>query len=247
VSKRFTDIKKWRDPWFRSLSNEQKLAWIFLNDECDHSGVWVADYALASFQLNFTMNEGLLRKWFGDRLYFFDQSVLILGFFEQQYGTSRDSWSAKASAKARLESLGFSVVQNKVIVEHSGLPSPLTITTPIPLLSRVGGQSPHSGGRVVDNDKCSELFDQIYQVHPRSGVKSRDYEAFLSQNLNQGDAQLMLKAAINYRDAVKAGLVDYPLFFKHWLDKWQQWLDPASNGLIHNSGRNLTPEEEYGF
>jgi hypothetical protein len=50
ASKRFTDSKKWRNEWFRTLKTEAKLAWIYICDECEFHGVIKMDYGLASFK-----------------------------------------------------------------------------------------------------------------------------------------------------------------------------------------------------
>ena len=49
MKKRFTDIDKWMDPWFRNLITKIKLFWIFILDKCDNAGVWKPDYKTASF------------------------------------------------------------------------------------------------------------------------------------------------------------------------------------------------------
>lgn len=51
MSKRFTDSRKWYDPWFRELSKTHKLFWFYITDTCDHAGFWKADFGLASFCL----------------------------------------------------------------------------------------------------------------------------------------------------------------------------------------------------
>jgi hypothetical protein len=43
MSKRFTDVKKWEQAWFRKLSPEEKLTFIFLCDRVDQSGCWEVD------------------------------------------------------------------------------------------------------------------------------------------------------------------------------------------------------------
>lgn len=49
MSKRFTDTMKWRDAWFRKLSPETKLFWIYILDNCDIAGFWKVDIELAEF------------------------------------------------------------------------------------------------------------------------------------------------------------------------------------------------------
>lgn len=49
--RRNTDTEKWEDPWFRKLSETHKLFWLYVNDHCDHAGVWKNDVDLASFKI----------------------------------------------------------------------------------------------------------------------------------------------------------------------------------------------------
>lgn len=48
MKRRFTDIEKWQ-PWFRKLSSELKLFWLFIHDDCDEVGVWNVDIEKAEF------------------------------------------------------------------------------------------------------------------------------------------------------------------------------------------------------
>lgn len=64
--KRFTDTDKFSDPWFRKLAPEYKLAWIYLLDLCDNSGVADLDRELADFQIGIEIDwEGFLRECHG--------------------------------------------------------------------------------------------------------------------------------------------------------------------------------------
>jgi len=40
VSKRFTDTEIWSEDWFLNLSNDQKIFWKYLVENCDHAGIW---------------------------------------------------------------------------------------------------------------------------------------------------------------------------------------------------------------
>ena len=51
MAKRFTCSEKWRDRWFRQLAPFEKLAWLFMVDNCDIAGVIDLDEDLATFQI----------------------------------------------------------------------------------------------------------------------------------------------------------------------------------------------------
>lgn len=117
MAKRFTDANKWRNEWFRTLSMKAKLLWVYLCDECESHGIIKLDYGLASFQLGFTITKDDIVNWLGKKIFFIsDEKIIILQFFEFQYGQSKDSWSAKIRAKEQLESLGFDIENNKITI-----------------------------------------------------------------------------------------------------------------------------------
>lgn len=48
--RRFTDIYKWSQLWFRELTPACKLFFLYLVDECDAAGVWEIDLKMAEFK-----------------------------------------------------------------------------------------------------------------------------------------------------------------------------------------------------
>jgi hypothetical protein len=50
MPKRFTETLKWDDPWFRALSPDAKLLWLWMVDKCDSAGIITPDFALCEFQ-----------------------------------------------------------------------------------------------------------------------------------------------------------------------------------------------------
>ena len=56
MAKRFTDNAKWCDPWYRKLSPLNKLAWLYITDNCDAAGVIDLDDELANFQIGCTID-----------------------------------------------------------------------------------------------------------------------------------------------------------------------------------------------
>jgi hypothetical protein len=51
MSKRFTDTKKWNDPWFQDLPTTWKCFWCYVCDSCDEAGIWKVNKKQAEFQI----------------------------------------------------------------------------------------------------------------------------------------------------------------------------------------------------
>ena len=49
MKKRFTDIDKWKDPFYRKLASKYKTLREYIYDNCDNAGVLKPDMELASF------------------------------------------------------------------------------------------------------------------------------------------------------------------------------------------------------
>lgn len=87
MAKRFTDSNKWKHPSFTKLTNEQKLVWLYLLDDCDHAGIWLADFALLKFILGINVDELWMNCAYGERVQkISDIRFFIPGFLEFQYG-----------------------------------------------------------------------------------------------------------------------------------------------------------------
>jgi len=84
--KRFTETNKWRDKWYRRLSQTSKLLWIWLTDNCDNAGVIDIDLESATFDIGKPVNlnhltevESRLKKLPNGKFW-------IVKFVEFQYG-----------------------------------------------------------------------------------------------------------------------------------------------------------------
>ena len=49
MAKRFTDSRKYQDPWFRRLPPVYKCFWDYVLNTCNHAGIWKTDFEMASF------------------------------------------------------------------------------------------------------------------------------------------------------------------------------------------------------
>ena len=86
MAKRFTDTEKWKKYWFRTLSNDHKVFWFYLLDNCDHAGIWEVDFELASYFCN-GIKESEIRETFVKQYHEFDDGKrwFIKDFIEFQY------------------------------------------------------------------------------------------------------------------------------------------------------------------
>lgn len=66
--KRFTETRKWNDPWFRELSPDSKLAFDYICDNCDNAGVWEPDPRLANFCIKKDVDWDEVLQELGDRV-----------------------------------------------------------------------------------------------------------------------------------------------------------------------------------
>lgn len=55
--RRYTETNKWRDPWFRALSGQAKLLWIYALDHADDIGTFSFNLRLAEQDLNIGLTQ----------------------------------------------------------------------------------------------------------------------------------------------------------------------------------------------
>lgn len=106
MSKRFTDTDKWKKNSFSKLPSKMKLAWIYLCDNCDHAGVWEANFELMSFQIGEQITKEELFDYFGEKLQLIDcDKVFMQSFIDFQYGKLTDNNRLHKSVLDKIEKI----------------------------------------------------------------------------------------------------------------------------------------------
>jgi hypothetical protein len=85
VAKRYTDTEKWNDDWYISLSNDSRIIWQWLLDNCDHAGVLKPGVKLLNFSCNTSISHDELLAIFSGRLLFVNNVYFIPKFIKFQY------------------------------------------------------------------------------------------------------------------------------------------------------------------
>ena len=105
MAKRFTDSLKWADDWFCTLSNDNKLFWLYLCDNCDHAGIWKVNIRLLRFHLGENFNPDPVG--FGDRITILSKEKWYINkFVDFQYGKLNPENKAHKSVMAILKKEG---------------------------------------------------------------------------------------------------------------------------------------------
>jgi len=246
-NKRFTDKSKWRNEWFRTLPQKAKLAWTYLCDECDFCGIWKADYGLAGFQLDFSITKENLKEWFGNKLYFFnDDKVLIIGFFEFQYSESKDTWTAKVKARSHLEKLGFSVVNNKVILTQINSnnttmdiqpPTVVDGVPPVLIDINIEGVVDINKGGVGENFPAPGFYlEHFYETYPNKVNKAEGLRRLAPQMKTETNLSEFKTAIENYKRFLGLEKNKTWMQAKQWdvfvgapskdVKPWHEWVNP---------------------
>jgi hypothetical protein len=87
MAKRFTDTEKWKKPFIRSLKAPYKLLWLYICDDCDHSGIWQVDLEVAEIRIGEKLDHKKALQYFAEKIIPLDKGTkwFIPSFIEFQY------------------------------------------------------------------------------------------------------------------------------------------------------------------
>ena len=85
MAKRFTDTEKWNDDWYISLSNDYRIVWQWLLDNCNHAGICKRSIKLLNLMCNTDISEKELIDSMGGRVIVKENNCFIPKFLKFQY------------------------------------------------------------------------------------------------------------------------------------------------------------------
>lgn len=216
MSKRFTETEKWKDPWFCGLSEKQKLFWIYLVDNCDHAGIWQANWPLVDFYIKEYKHDAL--KFDGRILYISENKWFIKKFIDFQY-------NGKLNPENRTHKSVIDILEKEGA--YKGLTSPME------------GCKGTGTGTVLDKGtgikegivKGNQFdFESLWAKYPKKMGKHDAQRHFKAQVKTDEDYSNIKKALDNFLGSdVSRG---DPQFIPHgstWFNnRWTDWIN-ASN------------------
>ena len=200
MAKRFTDSDKWKKLWFRKLTNDNKVFWMYLLDQCDHAGIWEVDFDLASYFCN-GINEQEVREIFSKQFYEFDNGKrwFLKDFIDFQYNELNAKVNAHRSVIIRLKKFKLlEKIDNIKNENQQFINSSLTVKDKDKDKDKV---------KVKDKDKGKK--DQLEEIK----LNIKDYQ-FKFPNI---DCKLEHEKFIGYIEAHGKTYKNYSAAFKNWL------------------------------
>ncbi len=87
MAKRLTDTDKWKDEWYLQLSNDDKIVWQWLLDNCNHAGILKRNVSLLNLMCGVKYTEAEVIEKMDTRLIVINNSWFIPKFIKFQYTT----------------------------------------------------------------------------------------------------------------------------------------------------------------
>jgi len=220
MAKRFTDSEKWNDDWYLSLSNDYRIVWQWLLDNCNHAGVCKRSINILNRDCNTCISEAELLAIMQGRIVVSDTIWFIPKFLKFQYPNLRSNKPVIISVVKELykynlaamipESFGndYIIIKDKDKDKDKNVSNePIVSSIPDsslpfhPLNSTLPPISPYL---TIEENKRQALLDTspngFVETHFRSGIKqellARWMEAFNKRLSYDGSG---LKQAKDYR------------------------------------------------
>lgn len=103
MAKRFIDTKMWDKSWYRKLSPEHKLLWIYILTKCDHAGILDGDWEAAGFFMGCKISIHDFPEPIKNKMVSIDDDQFFIpSFIEYQYGVLRENSKPHLSVLKRL-------------------------------------------------------------------------------------------------------------------------------------------------
>lgn len=229
MAKRLTDTSKWKRPWFQSLSRDAKLVWLFLCDDCDHAGIWIADFELMSLRLGIHLNEAKLAQMIGSKLVKLSADrYFIPSFFEFQYQYAKDGFKAKQSALKALRYWNLLDDQD-CLVDLTDSYLSVNQQSVDCLSISISKSISNTGGVGEKNVLPQEAYESVYQKYPKKVGKSDGLAKLKKICPSQETLAQFELAMLAYVADCKKNDVFLKQFDTFVNSSWKDWLDPSTS------------------
>ena len=119
MAKRFTDTDKWKDDWYLSLTNDQKVVWTYLNDNCSLAGIIKKGIKHLNYFCGTNFSEADLLLIFKGKMVDLEDSFFLPSFILEQYPSGLKSDKPLiVSVRKEIESSNHSLIIRQSLPNH---------------------------------------------------------------------------------------------------------------------------------
>lgn len=225
--KRFTETLKWQDPWFRRLSANAKMLWLYIIDHADHIGLVELDDEFVSQDCGLKITDKHIIE-LGDRIELVSgRKYYIPKFIHFQYGTLSESCPAHKKVIQ-------SVKNNSLFCDSLGYHYPSTrvvdrVTDTLQDINK-------------DKDKEEDMEEESNGKETESKPKgtAEEFKAYsVSLGLTENDGEFLHSYFEgNGWMRGKSPIKDWKAAFRTW--KIQKWLPSQKEAANHIKPRQLS-------
>lgn len=177
MAKRMTEVEKWKDPWFSNLTNDEKIVWLFLLDDCNHAGIWQVNLRRLNFECRTQLTQTELSNLLQDRIVVIsDEKWFIPKFVSFQYKDLNSKSKPIVSVVDLLSKEGLIEVDSKGLVNLIIPNSNPTITL------NKGLDKGYDTTKDKDKDKDKELDMDKFKDKFKDMDKSKDTSKDVSKD-----------------------------------------------------------------
>lgn len=227
--KRFTETLKWQDPWFRRLSANAKMLWLYIIDHADHIGLVELDDEFVSQDCGLKITDKHIIE-LGDRIELVSgRKYYIPKFIHFQYGTLSESCPAHKKVIQ-------SVKNNSLFCDSLGYHYPSTR-----VVDRVT-DTLQDINKDKDKDKEEDMEEESNGRETESKPKgtAEEFKAYsVSLGLTENDGEFLHSYFEgNGWMRGKSPIKDWKAAFRTW--KIQKWLPSQKEAANHIKPRQLS-------
>lgn len=177
MAKRFSDSEKWNDVWFTELTNDQKIIWIYLLDNCDNAGIFKLNMKLINFNCSTNISVEEFIFIYKERITQINkESWLINKFCTYQYGSD---FLIKTGNKAVQSAIKKLMEVNVVQLINNNYTLSIPYSSPINTLSI---EDKYPIDTLKDKDRDKDVDKNIFKDEDKVKNKNEEISKIINKN-----------------------------------------------------------------
>ncbi len=227
MAKRFYDTEKFEDPWYRALPPKAKLLWEYMLCACNCSGIWKADFGIASYCIGVKVTFKEVEKYLGTRcVHLKNGSIFIPKFLVFQYAGMDLENTKNGVVRGIHKALGYEGLKYPECLRLDTLSHTLSGDPLEGHRSRIRIRSDLVPIDIEIDMLYIDVFNTLWRQYPNKQGRKDAMRHFKASVKTEERTTLITKALENYLDHVADKEPQYIKNGSTWFYQWEDWIEP---------------------